>query len=365
MAKDTRLNLVLDGKGVMWDQAPCLLPKYDPCLALKRITLKELMGELPYLATKEKRILAVILANSLLHLYHSPWLKHVWTSEDISFFYYDEGDRSYHNLRRPYLSTKFGALPEEQKGYRIAHNFPPLLSLAIVLLEIELADSFGNIGHDPKYQTYLHSPTPNTKKLLATYLLDYYKSKKSCFSNDHYVKPIERCMNPTFLDGLPTSSNPYEQPEIMKAIYINIVGPLEQGILEGFSEEGVKIPWKDLDILLSGKPNDPIYSSKNSNYEFRTASVETRKIHGKEDISLSNPQLEPIEEEALPDQAALESLVEDDGSIMEDLFDSSSATPHSNAAYVDQTRVLGASNLIVTATGQTIGLKNCRRHTNC
>ena len=59
-------------------------------------------------------------------------------------------------------------------------------------------------------------------------------------------------MNPTFLDGLPTLSNPYEQPEIIRVIYINIVGPLEQGILEGFLEEGVKIPWKDLDKLLSG-----------------------------------------------------------------------------------------------------------------
>ena len=56
---------------------------------------------------------------------------------------------------------------------------------------------------------------------------------------------------------------------------------------------------------------------------------------------------------------------EDDDSIMGDLFDSSSATSPSDTAYVDQTRVLGASNLIVTATGQTIGLKSCRRHTNC
>jgi hypothetical protein len=326
------LNLVLDSDGKIWDQDPPLDRKIAVHLHTKHLkekTLQEIKEALPHVGLKEKRFLAVILANSLLHLYHSPWLKQIWSQEDISFFYYSEGNDLLFNLRQPYLSTKFYTQSDTTtKGHsqRMSHKFPSLLSLARVLLEIELSDRLEHIYHQSNFQDYLNSPSPNAIKLIVKHLLDEYNKHRE--PNPRFVKPIERCLEPNFLLRFTSLPNPYSQPDVIREIYVNIVGPLEQDLLGGFSQKGESLTREHLDALLSGKHTDLICNWKKPTQKHQKVSSRFENSNGKNvmESSVSNGALEIIAEEISPNDTDEETSDGHMNSLMADVFDSDSTT---------------------------------------
>lgn len=171
---------------------------------------------------KEKRILSVILANSLLHFCESPWLSKEWSKDYISFFSSTEkGDL---NIRRPYLSTNFQDMnptDEADTLYRI-HPNPSVLALGVLLLEIEMdlpierkrgAEDLDEDGN----------PTVNTDYFAALRLFegisdDIYR---------HHRQSVSACLYCDFYDE-ETMEPSLDNPEFRQAVYNNIVWPLEQ-----------------------------------------------------------------------------------------------------------------------------------------
>lgn len=85
---------------------------------------------------KDRLILSFILATSLLHFIHGPWLQASLNSENVCFL--ASNRRSLPDLTKPYLTTSFTspAQPPLSRDLNQPHPFPDILSLGILLLEI-------------------------------------------------------------------------------------------------------------------------------------------------------------------------------------------------------------------------------------
>jgi hypothetical protein len=172
---------------------------------------------------KEKRILSVILANSLLHFCESPWLSTEWSKEHISFF--PSSKKGDLDIRRPYLSTNFqNMIPEDEENalFRI-HPNPSVLALGILLLEIELnlpiEDERGVEDHDEDGK-----PNVNTDYFAA---LRLFESNKSDDIYRNHRQAVYACLNCNFYEE-ETMEPSLDKPEFRQAVYDNIVRPLEQ-----------------------------------------------------------------------------------------------------------------------------------------
>jgi hypothetical protein len=173
------------------------------------------------LKSKDKRILSVILANSLLHFCESPWLEKDWSKEHISFF--STAVDTVPDIRRPYLSTDFQdvvAGDSDDANSRL-HPNAGVLALGILLLEMEL-DSTIESKWEPDFLDDEGQPNVNTNYFTASRLFesvadDVYRNSR---------KALDACLRCNFYDsdaGEPSLDN----PNFRKAIYENIVQPLE------------------------------------------------------------------------------------------------------------------------------------------
>lgn len=99
-------------------------------------TLDHLLRHEKRKSLKERRILAVILAHSLLHLCESNWLENRWDKTHISFL---PTDLNQLKLKPPYLNTDFQALAENNNSAMMSlHPSPAILALGILLLELQI-----------------------------------------------------------------------------------------------------------------------------------------------------------------------------------------------------------------------------------
>lgn len=85
---------------------------------------------------RDRLILSFILATSLLHFFSGPWLQAKLTSETICFLV--SSSRSSPDITKPYLTTACCSLEQEASPSELdqPHQFPYILSLGILLLEI-------------------------------------------------------------------------------------------------------------------------------------------------------------------------------------------------------------------------------------
>ncbi|KAF1845080.1 uncharacterized protein K460DRAFT_405357 [Cucurbitaria berberidis CBS 394.84] len=177
---------------------------------------------------KEKRILSVILANSLLHFCESPWLSKEWSKEHISFF--STAEKGGLDIHRPYLSTNFQAMVAEVEPdtfYRI-HANPSVLALGILLLEIELDSP---IERERGVQDLDEHGKPNVNT-------DYFAALRlfEGIADDIYQnhrQAVSACLNCDFYDE-ETMEPSLDNPEFRQAVYNNIVRPLEQELYSAY-----------------------------------------------------------------------------------------------------------------------------------
>lgn len=177
---------------------------------------------------KEKRILSVILANSLLHFCESPWLSEDWSKEHISFFP-DPGTGGL-DIRKPYLSTNFQQTAQEDPPDALSriHPNPSVLALGILLLEIELdlpieqEQGKDDLGADGK-------PGVNTDYFVAVRLFegisdDFYRNHRQA---------VRACLDCDFFDE-ETMEPSLDNSEFRQAVYNNIVRPLEEELYNAY-----------------------------------------------------------------------------------------------------------------------------------
>lgn len=191
-------------------------------------SLAELLREERSFNLRERRILAVILAHSLLHFCDSPWLSRHWDKKHLEFFHRSsQGGKL--DLTRPWLSTDFDLSdpPEDVDRFVRIHPNPSVLALGILLLEIETRSSIethrqqDDFGVDGKADCNTDYFTAD--RLLQEKIDDMY---------DGYKKAVAACLTCDFVEHGKTPS--LDDHNFRLSVYDNIVEPLEAELFHGY-----------------------------------------------------------------------------------------------------------------------------------
>ena len=179
---------------------------------------------------KQKRILAVILAHTMLQYCGSPWMAEDWNKEHIEFFHQtsERDGAAKLDLERPYLSKGF-VTPRTVQGDSskyVLHPCPPVLALGILLLEIELGVPIESKRADVDLNG--GKLNANTDLFTASRILE--ESHDNMYNS--YSKIIQACIDCKFLVNLQRQSLGDE--EVRQAVYDEIVVPLEEELHTGW-----------------------------------------------------------------------------------------------------------------------------------
>lgn len=191
-------------------------------------SLADLLDEHKNFTLRERRILAVILAHSLLHFCDSPWLSRNWNKHHLSFFFRGQGTQL--DLQRPWVATGFEPfMPDDDVDrFQRIHPHPSILSLGILLLEIELQAAIESVRIDEDLSAESEVDC-NTNFFTAERLLR--KMSQDVFEN--YRRAIDNCLTCRFVE--PGGLTNLDDDEFRQAVYENIVMPLENELESGFN----------------------------------------------------------------------------------------------------------------------------------
>ncbi|KAF1810424.1 hypothetical protein P152DRAFT_451168 [Eremomyces bilateralis CBS 781.70] len=202
--------------------------------SLPDVSLAALLDGKRKLKLKEKRILAVILAHSLLHFCDSPWMRHgtrsSWNKHHISFFYKSKDDV---DLIRPYVTTDFQPIQDREDPaeamYRL-HPNPSVLALGVLLLEIEqqagIESKRENDDLTAEKQEHVNSDLLTALRLFGEQQDDVYEG---------FHQAIDACLNcQDYFQQFDTEEMDLENDDFREAVYNEIVAPLELELLNGF-----------------------------------------------------------------------------------------------------------------------------------
>jgi len=204
-----------------------------------RVTLLELLEErardganahiAPAFSKKKKKIVAVILARSLLKLFGGRWLQKVWNAESI-FFLPDLNASGIADLQMPYISCSLASKSsDESEILDYEHYYPLVFAFGILLLELELDQSISVTMDDeeaadeyypPIYMALLRMFLLRKEDLDDAYLLQIINS---CLDFGNRVESIK---HPSFNNDL----------KLRAAILRYIVQPLIQRLQAAYSE---------------------------------------------------------------------------------------------------------------------------------
>ncbi|CAM1503582.1 Fc.00g011730.m01.CDS01 [Cosmosporella sp. VM-42] len=261
-----RLKFQMDEKRRLWKSAqPELIPYQSNT---DEISLEKLVSQ-QELAYREKSIIVTILANALVRLFGSKWLRETWTMDDISLFCQqnDSDEPPIINMRKPYITTSEALLQSSKKvnpSLRSQaqedawHQYPQILRLAILLMEIRLGDripKFYALNMSLKKAREMWQPT--TLLALAEKLLA--ECKKRISPQSALIKVATACIKLNFLRlNNPVKFDDYSDPVLLQGIYWNIVWPLEADLLKD-SECAIEIGQShSLQSLLKEEPKNPL-----------------------------------------------------------------------------------------------------------
>jgi hypothetical protein len=187
-----QLEILIDHEEKVWEMAmtPAKVAKTSSCqfTSLENLlSLSRPFSEKKWLH-KEKAILAVVLAYSMLQLHESPWLsqswsaKHIYFLENSSFSSSRLSATSQLKLRRPYVSTALELSSVRSSFAVIQPRNHCLIALGVVLLELYLnrtirEDDQELVSHDIRYMAIdlLEESADN-----FTMTPEYYKAIQFC-----------------------------------------------------------------------------------------------------------------------------------------------------------------------------------------
>ncbi|KXH36708.1 hypothetical protein CSIM01_03102 [Colletotrichum simmondsii] len=183
------------------------------------VSLKQIL-EGPSRATMtyvEKLHIAVMISSSFLQLHQTPWLPNVLTSQDV--FFITGGSQSHPDYTQAFIKREFSKRDSEDGSMKCG---PPgvdrtaIISLGILLLELSLGDTLGNLRH--QYET---SDTSVAARLLNEKPLDH-------MDGGYYRSAVRRCIGANFsqlkLD--------LDDENFRQVVYEKVVAPLEAGLAD-------------------------------------------------------------------------------------------------------------------------------------
>jgi hypothetical protein len=243
------LHMILDDERKLWYTLAPTFSRKAPALHLcdsismtsiieklqeERLQGSEFQGS-SILSLKQRRVIAVILAHGILQFCGGTWLCENWDKRSISFFRHAGGDRI---VLSAGLQTQDLA-PDTDAPYRF-HQYPGVLALAILLLEMELkktSEMAKSEQDDPAAEdgefdlnTNLEIAQKMSDEIQDNALPNFKAAIEACLSF-HYFK------EDTAIDDLIYHRDKlYDDMGLRRKIYAEIVAPLERELCMSFPE---------------------------------------------------------------------------------------------------------------------------------
>ncbi|EWG48630.1 hypothetical protein FVEG_08334 [Fusarium verticillioides 7600] len=206
---------------------------------------------------RTKRVLAVILASTVFHLYGTPWLQSTWGSADILFFRKSSSGISFRpfiNTALPRLHPSVVAAATENPDSNVAseetdepdledfftHLCPAVITLAFVLLEVYFETPFDILAQ--KFNVKLGADTePSAFTRYMDVNLVFQACRAEIPQNSQFYLALTNCFeqqvwqdeNGDVLDTLP----------LRTMIYQKVILPLETELSQAYNS----IPIEELD----------------------------------------------------------------------------------------------------------------------
>ncbi|KAK6443771.1 hypothetical protein FP744_10000019 [Trichoderma asperellum] len=241
-----RLNIDLHDHILHLSNLPPVKCEFESGLPYEQINLMRLLSSEDKQWTElSKWTLAVILAYSLLYLYTSPSARAQWRRENIIFFR--------HGARIP-LQPLFRTSQPQQRERKADdvlrfHNYPEILELGVILLEIYLGKRLQFFLNDDYIKSY------NDFYLSAW---EVYVKQQNQIISLAYRNAIESCLAPATFN-MAESDN----LQLRSLLFQRVVRPLEEELMRNFQEQ---LDFDDLDKEAAEKCNLTL-SMAASNYQ--------------------------------------------------------------------------------------------------
>lgn len=217
------------------DQQP-MYPKAIPTMTISQLIECGFLKDLRGFHLKDRWILALNLAQSLLQLHNGPWLQTLWTSENLFFLCENPKEgRKLCNIHNPFVSCIISDSPPSLPKPSHFDRYPLLLTFGQFLLELangeKLPVSTTKTGDFSPYKT----------------LMDNFNEINTGSLSDDYKEAVEGCLK--FQKFVKDERGSDEEVRIRTTIFKKIVQPLERN-LRLFSKVPVSA---DINITRTGE----------------------------------------------------------------------------------------------------------------
>jgi hypothetical protein len=198
-------------------------------------TLHDLLQRSKRLSERDRRRLAVILANAVLLLKDSRWLADHWDKHDVCFMQMLDGST---DLVRPYVATQFQQAAEdlqEDLGF-VLHQCRPLLCLGIILLELGLSEPIEKqrVPDDLiNGQVNVNSDLNTAERVLVESVDELH---------DNYRAAVAACLDCKFVPQ--DLECDFSNEAFRNLVHEHVIEPLETELLHGWGEKPSDL-WAD------------------------------------------------------------------------------------------------------------------------
>jgi hypothetical protein len=233
------VHLFLD-QSQCWRLGPPLdneLPHRD---AIPEFSLAKMFedGDFPYFfeCLRDRRVLGVILAHSVLYLSDSSWLSHRWDTRSILFLRLpgSEGllhlDKPYALLQDPSSTLLVDTKEDREEEIRHARYYRAIATLGLLLLEIELGRK---IEYDPAHLTF-GLPNVNTAGSTLKKILLNEEITKAITPG--LLRAVQGCLAKYNL------RETFDSPALQETYYGNVVKHLEDELLQLYQIKLEELP---------------------------------------------------------------------------------------------------------------------------
>ncbi|KAL1857089.1 hypothetical protein Daus18300_010432 [Diaporthe australafricana] len=232
-----RLNFIVkDGK--LWNTTP--QPNiFSMNLSGDEISLEDFIGtQANALTEMTKRIIAVMLGHSVLHLHGTGWIQQSWGASNVVFYKLSSAIPI-----QPFIRVDLtegvpsgdggdddGSDDEDYFGNDdfFMHPFPSLVALGMMLMQVYMARTFESFVQEFDKDD-LEQLDNNDKFTLASEA--FAKHKSVILFSEQYRNAIDKCLDPNI--QFDEDGEMMDEDGLRRVIYNDIVGPLEDELGQG------------------------------------------------------------------------------------------------------------------------------------
>lgn len=194
-----------------------IYPKALPTMTVSQLIECGFLKSLRGFHLKDRWILALKLAQSLLQLHNGPWLQTLWTSETLFFLCENsKGGSKLRNIHSPFISCIISDSPPSLPKPSHFDKYPLLLTFGQFLLELANGEKLPVT----KTKTGDFSPYMTLK--------NNFNEMNTGSLSDDYKEAIKGCLD--FHKFLKDERGPDEEVRIRTTIFKKIVMPLENNL---------------------------------------------------------------------------------------------------------------------------------------